>query len=300
MGNRSHVVERYPGEDVCGSGPTILIGLIGSGIQLSRSPRMHEVEGAHFGLRYVYRLLDSDRMGEPHPNFEEILRAAEIAGFAGVNVTYPYKREAVAFLDELSETARTLGAVNTILLKEGRRFGHNTDCWGFAESFRRDLPGAARETVLLLGAGGAGGAVAAALLGEGVERLLIFDREPDVATQLVRRLAAATGKSCIEAVDDPVTAVVSADGLVNATPVGMEKVPGTPIPPRCIMQRQWVADIIYFPIETELLRAARKKGCRTLPGSGMAVFQAVRAFELFTGLKPSYHRMRATFDAFVG
>lgn len=277
----------------------VIVGLVGRGIGLSRTPRMHEAEGARFGLRYVYRLLDTDLMGEPRPGFEEIVRAAEIAGFAGLNVTYPYKREAIAYLDELSETARTIGAVNTVVLRDGKRFGHNTDCWGFRESFRRDMEGAARDRVLLLGAGGAGGAVAYALLQEGVGRLLVADADRRVAEELVGRLAARAGPGRIDVADDVAAAMAEADGIVNATPVGMAHMPGSPVPLDLLAARSWVADIVYFPIETELLRAARERGCRTLPGSGMAVFQAVRAFELFTGLKPDHHRMKATFDAFT-
>lgn len=278
---------------------TVIVGLVGRGIGLSRSPRMHEAEGAHFGLRYVYRLLDTDLMGEPRPTLAEVLRAAEIAGFAGVNVTYPYKREAMAFLDELSGTARAAGAVNTVVLRGNKRFGHNTDCWGFRESFRRGMQDAPRDSVLLLGAGGAGGAVANALLDEGVGRLMIADVDRGVAAELRTRLAERAGPDQVELAEDVAAAMDAVDGIVNATPVGMAHMPGSPVPLDLLTSGLWVADIVYFPIETELLRAARERGCRVLPGAGMAVFQAVRAFELFTGLRPDHHRMKATFDAFA-
>lgn len=289
-----------PQEEVETSPETLIVGLIGRGIALSRTPRMHEAEGAYLGLRYVYRLLDTDRMGDPPPTFEQILRAAEIVGFEGVNVTYPYKREATRVVDELSETALTVGSVNTIVLKEGKRYGHNTDCWGFRESFRCSMQRAARDNVLLLGAGGAGGAVAKALLDEGAGRLLIADTDRGVLEELCKRLRAYAGANRVSPVDDAAAAMDVVDGLVNATPVGMAELPGSPVPLDLLSDRLWVADIVYFPLETELLRAAREKRCRTLSGAGMAVFQAVRAFELFTGLKPDHHRMKATFDAFVG
>jgi len=288
-----------PQEAVVAQPDAVIVGLVGRGIALSRSPRMHEAEGAYFGLRYIYRLLDTDRMGDPPPSFEQILQAAEIVGFAGVNVTHPYKRQATAVLDELSETARTVGAVNTIVLKGGKRYGHNTDCWGFRESFSRSMQDAARNNVLLIGAGGAGGAVAKALLDEGVGRLLIADIDRGVLEDLCKRLAAYAGAKRVAPVDDLAAAMDAVDGLVNATPVGMAELPGSPVPPDLLTDRLWVADIVYFPLETELLRTARQKRCRTLSGAGMAVFQAVRAFELFTGLKPDHNRMRATFDAFV-
>ena len=276
----------------------VLVGLIGRGITLSRTPYMHEREAAHFGIPYVYRLLDTDQMREPRPSFAEVLRAAEITGFAGLNVTYPYKREALAHLDSLSEAASKVGAVNTIVLRNGKRSGHNTDCWGFAESFRQGMADVARDTVLLLGAGGAGGAVAQALLDCGVAHLIVHDVDRDTATALVRRLTENAGPRAASLAEDLAAAAARADGIVNATPVGMAKLPGSPLPLDLLSARLWVADIVYFPIETELLRAARQAGCRTLPGSGMAVFQAARAFELFTGLKPDANRMKASFDAF--
>ena len=279
------------------SGRTVLVGLLGRGIQLSRTPAMHEAEGRALGLPYVYRLLDTDRMREPTPDVADILRYAEDFGFSGLNVTFPYKQVVLPMLDELSPAARCIGSVNTVVFRDGRRFGHNTDMWGFAESFRRGLPGAERRHVLLIGAGGAGAAVAHALLESGVERLSIADAEPERARVLAGRLCGFFGTGRCEATEAAAVAR-SVDGIVNATPVGMAKMPGTPIDPGLIEAGCWVADIIYFPLETEFLRLARLKGCRTLPGDGMALFQAVRAFELFAGVKPDTDRMRAAFVAF--
>lgn len=278
-------------------GRTVLVGLLGKGIQLSRTPAMHEAEGRALGIPYVYRLLDTDRMRDPAPDVADILRFAEDFGFSGLNVTFPYKQVVLPLLDELSPAARSIGSVNTIVFRDGRRHGHNTDMWGFAESFRRGLPGVERRHVLLIGAGGAGAAVAHALLESGVERLSVADAESDRAQTLADRLRGFFGEGRCDATD-AMAVVRSVDGIVNATPVGMAKVPGTPIDPSMIAARCWVADIIYFPLETELLRSARLKGCRTLPGDGMALFQAVRAFELFAGVKPDTDRMRAAFVAF--
>ncbi len=276
----------------------VLTGLIGRGIQLSRSPAMHEAEGTAQGLRYIYRLIDTDLI-DPAICLGEILRAAEICGFAGVNITYPFKVEVVAHLDELSEAARLVGAVNTVVFRDGRRSGHNTDFWGFAESFRRDMAGARRARVLLIGAGGAGAAVAHALIRCGVQELLVSDIDPERACQLAQAVCAAYGDGRATAFGDVATAMAEMpDGLVNATPVGMASAPGCPIAETLITPAMWVADVIYFPLETELLRIARQKGCRTLPGFGMAVFQAVRAFELFTGIETASERMEATFRTF--
>lgn len=277
-----------------------VVGLIGRGIQMSRTPAMHEAEGAARGLSYVYRLLDADAMGTSPPSLTELLRFAEYFGFSGLNVTYPYKQEILPLLDELSDNARQVGAVNTVVLRNGRRRGHNTDVWGFAESFRRGMAGAKRDDVLILGAGGAGAAVAHALLDCGVGRLLVSDVDAARADALSARLSARFGAGRAAPARDAAEAAKSADGIVNATPVGMDKLPGMPLPPAAIEPRHWIADIVYFPLETQLLREARRKGCRTLSGEGMAIFQAVRAFELFTGIKPDVDRMRAAFAAFDG
>lgn len=277
---------------------TVLAGLVGRGIQLSRTPAMHEAEGKALGLRYVYRLLDTERMEPNPPEIAEMLRVAEICGFSGLNITYPYKIEVIEHLDELSDAARTVGAVNTVVLRDGRRNGHNTDVWGFAESFRRNMSDVSRDRVLLLGAGGAGVAVAQALMQCEIGGLIVYDKEPDKAQELAGRLNTRFGLDRVVAVDDIAGVEKRVDGIVNATPVGMNSLPGTPIPGALPAPPLWVADIIYFPIETELLRAARAAGCRTMPGSDMAVFQAVRAFELITGLVPDPARMMTAFETF--
>ncbi|MAM63319.1 shikimate dehydrogenase [Maritimibacter sp. UBA3975] len=269
----------------------VRVGLVGRGIQLSRTPAMHIAEGTALGLDYRYDLIDTDTIAEA-PALSDLIAQAEAQGFAGLNVTFPYKRDVIALLDELSPAAQKVGAVNTVVFANGRRRGHNTDFWGFAESLRRGLPDAARDSVLLLGAGGAGGAVAHALRDVGVKNLAIFDRSGGAA----QALAAAVGG---RAITDLEAATRDADGIVNTTPMGMAKLPGMAIDPNLIDARHWVADIVYFPRETALLAAARAKGCRVLDGSGMAVFQAVRAFELFSGLVPDENRMRATFEAFT-
>ena len=286
--------------DAFAEGPArVRVGLLGRGIGGSLSPAMHRAEGAALGLDLSYDLLDTDEMPPPAPPVADLLARAEAEGFAGLNVTYPYKRVVLDHLDQLSEAAARVGAVNTVVFRDGRRFGHNTDFWGFAEGLRQGLPGAERGTILLLGAGGAGGAVAHALASAGAHRLLIADRDRGVAARLAASVGSVGAGTCAEVTEDLSLAAAAADGIVNATPMGMAKLPGTAIDPELLEPRHWVADIVYFPLETALLAAARDRGCRTLSGAGMAVFQAVRAFELFTGRRPDPTRMRATFEAFT-
>jgi shikimate dehydrogenase len=275
--------------------PSILLGLIGAGIQASLTPAMHEREADAQGLRCLYRLIDLDRLGIGPEALPELLVAAERMGFTGLNITFPCKQAVIPLLDELSAEARALNAVNTVVLKDGRRIGHNTDCSGFAESFRRGLPGARLDRVVVLGAGGAGAAVAYAALTLGAGEVAVFDLDRSRAEAAAARLSAAAGR--VRLTTDLVADMAVADGLIHATPTGMAKFPGLPLPAELLRPEQWVAEIVYFPLETGLLRVARARGCRTLDGGGMAVFQAVGAFRLFTGREPEAERMLRHFAA---
>ncbi|MGR4043224.1 shikimate dehydrogenase [Pseudomonas sp. JDS08PS003] len=278
----------------------VLAGLIGAGIQASRTPALHEHEGDAQNLRYLYRLIDLDQLGLDSSALPDLLKAAERMNFTGLNITFPCKQSILPLLDELSPEARGIGAVNTVVLKDGKRVGHNTDCLGFAEGFRRGLQGVARRHVVQMGAGGAGAAVAHALLSEGVEQLSIFDVEQQRAQSLADNLNQHFGAARAKAGGDLPSTLASADGLVNTTPMGMAKLPGMPVPVELLRADLWVAEIVYFPLETELLRNARALGCRTLDGGTMAVFQAVKAFELFSGRSADPQRMLAHFQNMNG
>lgn len=281
------------------SRPALLAGLVGTGIGASLTPAMHEREGAEQGLRSIYRLLDLEKLGLGIEALPELLTAAERTGFAGLNVTHPCKQAVIPLLHELSDDARALGAVNTVVLRDGRRTGHNTDWSGFAEGFRRGLPDARRDRVVQMGAGGAGSAVAHAVLTLGATRLSVFDVDRARAEALAAALCARFGGGRAVAGVDLPAAMAEADGVVNCTPVGMAKYPGLPVPAALLRPAHWVAEIVYFPLETELLRTARALGCATLDGGGMAVFQAVGAFRLFTGLEPDAERMLRHFKEMV-
>ncbi len=275
----------------------VLAGLIGAGIQASRTPALHEFEGDAQGMRYVYRLIDLDYLKLDSSALPDLLTAAERMNFTGLNITFPCKQAIIPLLDELSPEARGIGAVNTVVFKDGKRIGHNTDCLGFAEGFRRGLKDVARERVVQMGAGGAGAAVAHALLSEGVQLLSIFDVDISRVQALADNLNQHFGAGRAVAGHDLPSTLAQADGLVNTTPMGMKKLPGMPVPVELLRSALWVAEIVYFPLETELLRNARALGCRTLDGGNMAVFQAVKAFELFSGVVPDAQRMLAHFQS---
>ena len=271
-------------------------GLIGAGIQASLTPAMHMREGEAQGFSYDYELIDLHQIGATAADLPRLLDEAQARGLAGLNITHPCKQSVIPHLDELSPQARDLGAVNTVVFRNGKRSGHNTDWWGFAESFRRGLPQADLSSALQLGAGGAGAATAYALLSLGLEKLLVFDREQERAAALAQTMAVLFPNAFVDVADDLARAIPTVAGVVHATPTGMAKYPGLPLPADLLDRRHWVAEVVYFPLETELLRAAKRAGCRTLDGGGMAVFQAVGAFRLFTGRQPDADRMLAHFN----
>ena len=266
----------------------LLCGLIGAGIQRSLSPALQEEEARRHGLRLHYQLIDV--AGCDEKILPTLIAAARVMRFAGLNVTYPCKQAVIPLLDELSEEARVIGAVNTIVRTGERLVGHNTDGSGWSWGFRQALPGAKLDRVALLGAGGAGSAVADAVLRLGAKSLCIVDSERERAQTLAARLG---GRARAES--DIAAALEGADGLIQATPVGMPQHPGLPLDERLLRRGLWVSEIVYVPLETELLKAARRAGCATMDGGHMNVGQAVRAFKLFTGRDADVARMNAHF-----
>jgi shikimate dehydrogenase len=269
--------------------------LIGAGIQASLTPAMHMQEGVAQGFSYEYHLIDLVELGLSTESLPGLLDKAEKEGLGGLNITHPCKQLVIPYLDELSQEARALGAVNTIVFRDGKRYGHNTDWWGFAESFRHGLPDADLSTGVQIGAGGAGVATAYAALSLGLRELVVLDQQGERAERLAETLSSIFPDASVTAGSDLASALAQARGLIHATPMGMAAHPGLPLPPSLLRSDLWVAEIVYFPLETELLRQARARGCPVLDGGGMAVYQAVGAFRLLTGRQPDAGRMRRHF-----
>lgn len=277
---------------------TILLGLIGDDISLSRTPAMHEVEGLAHGAATVYRRLDTATAGLADKPLAEIVHAARDLGFNGLNITHPHKQAVLPLLDAVAAEAARLGSVNTVVIDtEGHTTGHNTDVSGYTRGLVEGLAGVRMEEVVQVGAGGVGNAVAYSLVTNGVQRLKVADLDPARAGALASSINAAVGKQVAEGVDARgiEADIAAADGVVNATPVGMLSHPGTAFDTSCLSARHWVSDVVYMPIQTQLLADAAAVGARTLDGTRMAVYQAVDAFRLFTGFEPDAQRMRETF-----
>ncbi|WP_063686339.1 shikimate dehydrogenase [Bradyrhizobium stylosanthis] len=268
----------------------LLTGLIGAPIAHSASPAMHERAAEALGLRGHYQLIEV--AGADAAGLAMMLEGVRRLGFAGTNVTFPYKEAVVPLLDELAPTAATMAAVNTVVVKNGRLIGHNTDTTGFARAVT-PLLAPSGNAVAVIGTGGVGKAIAFALASLKVADLRIFDSEPARAEKLAALLAPHGGARVARSVED---ALDGATGLVNGTPVGMLPNRDTPVPASLLRENLWVADAVYSPLITPLLAAARAKGARIMTGRELAIYQAADAFELFTGLAPSTEVMGQAFD----
>lgn len=277
----------------------LLVGLIGAGIQGSLAPALQEEEARHHGLRLHYQLIDLDAVAPGVEVLPALIAAARVMGFAGLNVTYPCKQSVIPLLDALSEEARAIGAVNTVVREGNRLVGYNTDGSGWSWGFRRALPNADLSRVVLLGAGGAGSACADAVLRLGTRELLIVDLDRSRAAALAERLNAHFPGRRASAAMDAASALRGATGLIQATPVGMASHPGMPVPEPLLQPSMWVSEVVYVPLQTPLLEAAQRIGCTTADGGHMNVGQAIGAFKLFTDLEADPARMDAHFRNLV-
>ena len=255
--------------------------VIGHPVAHSRSPLLHGFWLDRFGIRGSYERIDVAPADLP-----DFLRGIAARGFAGGNVTVPHKEGAFAGVDVATERARRLGAVNTLWFEDGRLHGDNTDGIGFTRSVAQalgpDWAGRTR-TALVLGAGGAARAVVPALLDEGVGRVLVANRDLGRARALAvfdpDRVAAV-------APADLPTALAGTDLLVNTTSLGMKGQPPLAIDLAPLPAGAAVADIVYVPLETPLLAAARRRGLATVDGLGMLLHQAVPGFRRWFGTEP--------------
>jgi shikimate dehydrogenase len=278
----------------------MLVGLIGANIQGSMSPALFADAFAAAGIDGYYHLLDADRL--PDRRLSQLFGAVKTAGFAGVNVTYPFKQDIIPLLDAVDPEAAEVGAVNTVsIAPDGRTTGYNFDRRGWRNSFLEVLgPDSAKDkTVVQVGAGGAGRAVAFALMDLGVADLIIHDLDPVRADALKAQLTSQYEASRCRIASSLEHDIAGADGIVNATQVGMRGFPGCPVPVAAIQAKHWAADVIYTPMQTAFLSAALAKGARVLNGGGMCVHQAVAAFQCLAGATPDVARLHRTFEAAV-
>jgi shikimate dehydrogenase len=274
----------------------LLLGLIGRNIQGSLSPPLFAAAFEAAGIDGYYHLMDADRL--PGRRLSQLLDAIKAAGFAGANITYPFKQDIIPLLDAIDPEAAQVGAINTVAIgADGRTTGYNFDRRGWRNSFAETLgaDSAKGKTVVLIGAGGAGRAVAFALMDLGAATVVLHDLDASRAKALQADVSRHYGPSRCRPAVNLEGEIVAADGIVNATQTGMTGFPGNPVPIAAIKATHWAADVIYTPVETEFLKTAAANGARTLNGAGMCVHQAVEAFKLLTGAGADVVRMHCAF-----
>ena len=271
-----------------------LLGLIGSPIMSSAAPAMHEAAAEALGLRAQYRLIEvaaADRT-----KLSAMLEGVRFLGFSGVNVTFPYKEAVVPLLDALAPATAAIGTANTVVVRDGKLTGHNTDATGFTAAFKAVLGTPGDAPVALIGAGGVGRAIGSAMAELGTRALRIVDSDAEKAHALASRLRE---RLQVDVCPDVGMALDGAGGVINGTPIGMLPNRDSPVPRELLRKDMFVADAVYTPLWTPLLQAARDKGCRVMTGRELCIYQAADAFRLFTGLEASHDRLGAAFDAVI-
>lgn len=280
-----------PGFPIANRTKRVLLGLIGTPIAHSAAPAMHEAAARAAGFDLHYHLMDVAAAGRA--DLIAMLDGVRRMGFSGINVTFPYKEAVVPLLDALSPEAAAMGAVNTVVARDGKLTGHNTDATGFATAYRALGRDDGDAPVAIIGTGGVGKAIGFALAVSGVRRLKLFDSDRAKAQALASQIGERAQVEISASVED---AVSGAAGIVNGTPIGMLPNRDSPVPADLIRKSHWVADAVYHPLWTPLLKAAQKAGAMVMTGRELSINQAVDAFALFTGVQPPAGVIADAFD----
>ncbi|MBJ7549591.1 shikimate dehydrogenase family protein [Marinomonas ostreistagni] len=275
------------------------IGLIGQSISASRSPSLHNMLGELKQLPVNYELQELDSSAVEA--FTERLSLIREKGFIGTNVTFPFKQIAVDSADEVDESVKKVGATNTLLLKDAKVCAFNTDYTGFIRGYRTRLADQPAGKVLMIGAGGVGRAVAFGLFEVGASELFISDLNVAGAEALAQSLNDAGYKATVISADEMADVAKNVDGLVNCTPVGHYKTPGNPLAASAFGAQKWAFDAVYTPLDTEFLKAASAAGLTIVSGFDLFFYQALDAFEIFTGVQvddvtPVWNQFREKYD----
>jgi len=286
---------------VNGGHERFLVGLVGEGIVESLTPAMHEAEARALGLDYEYRIFDLIELDKRAEDVGSILAAAQREGFAAMNITHPCKQLVVDIVDELDKDAAQLRAVNLVVFDGDRLIGYNTDWMGFRDGLVAGLPGASFERVVQIGCGGAGAATAYALLWCGTACLELCDVDEARAEDLAARMRHHFPTQSVATVagGDLRAAIARATGVVHATATGMTHNPGVAFDLNLLRHDAWVSEVVYRPLETELMRQAAARGHPVLDGGRMAIGQAYASLRIITGVSPNRDRMERHFLSLI-
>lgn len=268
---------------------TKIYGLLGYPVKHSFSPLIHNPAFEAKGIDACYLCFET----KPE-NIKEAIEGIRALNIQGVNLTIPHKETCLSYLDEIEKTAKLIGAVNTIVHRENKLIGYNTDGEGFIKALKEDLNFDLKDkTIFLFGAGGAGKAVGISLAKHGVKQIFIVDKNKKKARALAENIEENFSRTAIELTHSHnQKAIKNADLLVNATPIGMNPSDNLIINPVYFPKQLAIFDLIYNPAETKLLKAARKKGLKANNGLGMLIQQAALSFELWTDEQAPIEVMR--------
>jgi shikimate dehydrogenase len=263
------------------TGKTKITGIFGYPIEHTLSPAMHNAAFEALGLNYCYIPF------LVHPNYlKNAVQAIKALNLSGVNVTIPHKENVIPLLDEIAEEASFIGAVNTIVNNNAHLVGYNTDGKGFIQSLAESGISVDGKDILIIGAGGASRAISY-YLSQNAKTLSIYNRNKDRAKRLVKDLKKISSNVLIH---DNISNINNFHIIINATPLGLKKEDPLPLNTSLLKTEQIVCDLIYK--KTQLIEEASKKGCKTIDGKGMLLWQGIFAFELWTGKKPQVEVMR--------
>ncbi len=256
---------------------TKVLGIIGDPVEHSKSPVMHAEFAKLTNENYVYTAFNVTK-----DKLKDAISGIQALGIAGVNVTAPHKESVIEFLDELSDEARLFGAVNTVVNRDGRLIGYNTDAEGFYKSLIREGIDIKGKDVLIFGAGGATRPIVVLFAIKGAKSITVINRTEQRAKKLAEYVKAAVGYDINTKMQ-----LKHYDVVINTTSAGMEPQLDTlPYEDLSFIDSQTaVADLIYNPTETRFLELARNKGAKTVNGLGMLIYQGILAYELFTDKK---------------
>ena len=262
------------------------IGLIGNKISSSNAPDIHIRLAKIFQIPLEYLLFDLKDKEENY--FVVLLEELRVAGFKGVNITFPFKEKVIKHVDIISKSYRNVGSANTLIFKK-KIIAQNTDYTGFLKTynfhFGKNTPG----TILVLGAGGVSRAVTFALASLGVEKIFLIDKDKLKADRLSTDLS-LLNINCVVTKPDQIEKIISSfDGIINCTPVGHYDFPGCPLGNLMPNKKQWIFDVVYTPAKTDFINKGERVGAKIISGIDLFIFQAIDAFLYFTENKENNH-----------
>ena len=264
------------------------IGLIGNNISSSNAPDIHMRLAKIFQIPLEYLLFDLKNKEEDY--FVVLLEELRVAGFKGVNITFPFKEKVIKHVDNISKNSRNVGSANTLIFKK-KITAQNTDYTGFLKTYNFHFGKNSPGTILVLGAGGVSRAVTFALASLGVEKIFLIDKDKLKADSLSRDLSLLNINCVVTKPDQIEKNLSSFDGIINCTPVGHYDFPGCPLGNLMPNKKQWIFDVVYTPAKTDFIYKGEQVGAKIISGIDLFIFQAIDAFLYFTENKENNHNL---------